>query len=94
MVCAEGASDLLLDLEHAQILLGLVVVEGDAEVVKEGEDLPLPEGEAFEQIARLRQPSPQPAGIRPSDERLTAVDLQLAAVRRLGFALDAIRSRG
>jgi hypothetical protein len=30
--------------------LGLVVIEGGGEVVEEGQDLPLPEGEAFEQI--------------------------------------------
>jgi len=35
------------------------------------------------QIARLWQPSPQPAGIRPSDERLTAANWRSTAVRRL-----------
>jgi hypothetical protein len=32
----------------------LIVVEGDGEVVEEGEDLPLPEGETFEQIESRR----------------------------------------
>jgi hypothetical protein len=42
----------LLDLEHAQVALGLVVVERDRQVVEEGEYCILVEPEPFEQIAR------------------------------------------
>jgi len=54
--------ELLLDLEPAQIPFRLVVVEGDAQVVEEGEHLLLPQQEPFEQVARgrLRQPASLP----------------------------------
>src|SRR5262249_17494669 len=48
---AERAGDLLLDLEHAQVLLCLVVVEGDGEVVEESQHCLWPHPEAFEQVA-------------------------------------------
>lgn len=51
-VGAETARDLLLGLEQAQIPLGLIVVEGNRQVVQEGEDLSLPEPQALQQIAR------------------------------------------
>jgi site-specific DNA recombinase len=51
---AEGARDFLLDFEHAQIPLGLVVVEGDREILEEGQDLVLSHPKAFEQLARGR----------------------------------------
>ncbi len=41
-VGAEGARNFLLDLEHAQILLRLVIVEGDGEVVEESQDPSFP----------------------------------------------------
>jgi hypothetical protein len=44
----------LLDLEHPQIPLRLVVVKGNGEVVQKGEDLILPQPEPFEQVARRR----------------------------------------
>jgi hypothetical protein len=31
--CTEAAGNLLLDFEHPQVLLGLVVVEGNGEIV-------------------------------------------------------------
>jgi len=34
--CAEAARDLLLDFEHAQVAFGLIVIEGDRQVVEEG----------------------------------------------------------
>jgi hypothetical protein len=39
---------------HAQFLLGLIVVEGDGEVVEEGQHLVLPEPQAFQPVARGR----------------------------------------
>jgi hypothetical protein len=64
-VAAEAARDFLLDLEPAQGTLGLVVLEGDGEIVQEGEH-PLPvQHEALEQGARRRlgqaAPLPWPA---------------------------------
>jgi len=58
-VRSERASNLLLDLEHAQVLLGLVVVEGDGEVVQEGQHRVLAYPQAIEQAAwgRLLQTS-------------------------------------
>src|SRR5258708_14327685 len=50
-VTAETARDLLLPLEPAQIAFGLVVVEGDGEVVEERKHLVLPEQEAFQRVA-------------------------------------------
>lgn len=47
----KAARDFLLDLEHAQVVLGLVVVEGDRQVVEEGQDLLLAEPELLEEIA-------------------------------------------
>src|SRR5262249_9665465 len=59
VVSAKTASDLLRDLEPAQIALGLVVGEGNREVVEEDEHLVLAEEEAPQSIAggRLCQPS-------------------------------------
>jgi hypothetical protein len=56
---AKRAGDFLLHLEYAQILLRLVVVEGNRQIVEEGEHLVLPQQKSFEQIARggLRQPT-------------------------------------
>ena len=48
---AESAGDFEFDLDHADIAFGLVVVEGDAEVVGEGEDFGLTAAEAFEEVA-------------------------------------------
>jgi hypothetical protein len=42
----------LLDFEHAQIPLGLVVVEGNREVVKEGEHLVLLQEEPLRGVVR------------------------------------------
>src|SRR5258708_20631972 len=65
-VAAEAVGDLLLNLEPAQIPLRLVVVEGNRQVVEEGQHRRLVEQEASKQVAggRLRQASalPRPAG--------------------------------
>src|SRR5260221_9587522 len=53
-VRAERAGNLLLDFEHAQILLGLIIVEGDRQVVQEGQHLLVPQAQPLEQIARGR----------------------------------------
>jgi hypothetical protein len=47
-VAAEAAGDFLLDFEPAQVTLCLVVVEGDREVIEEGEDLLLAKQETLE----------------------------------------------
>jgi hypothetical protein len=47
-IAAEAPRDRLLDLEPAQVALCLVVVEGDGEIIQEGEYLLLAEGEPFE----------------------------------------------
>jgi hypothetical protein len=44
--------------EGAQIALGLVVVEGDGEVLEEGQDRLVTESEPFAQIARWGLPEP------------------------------------
>jgi hypothetical protein len=53
-IAAEAAGDFLLDLEPTQVTLGLVVVERDAQLVEEGEDLLLAQGRPFEEVARRR----------------------------------------
>jgi hypothetical protein len=50
--CPEAARNLLLDFEHPQIALSLIIVKGDGQVVKEGEHCVLAEEEALEQVAR------------------------------------------
>ncbi len=40
-----------MHLEHAYVALGLVVVEGDGQVVEKGEDLVLAEPQTFEEVA-------------------------------------------
>ena len=45
---AEGAGDLLLHLDHAQVPFGLVVVEGHGPVMQEGEDRALAGRQAVE----------------------------------------------
>jgi hypothetical protein len=76
--------------QQAQILLRLIVVEGDGAVVKEGEHLPLPEGEAFEQIERgslFESPPLSAAALRwgiggaPSGEELLVAGDKCAALR-------------
>ena len=54
LVAAEAARDLLLDLESAQIAFRLIVIEGDGQVIEEGERLLLLEQEPFEEVARGR----------------------------------------
>src|SRR5262245_50496151 len=58
-VAAEAARNLLLDLEPAQIPLGLIVIEGDGQVGEEGQHLVLPQEQPFEQVTRggLGEPS-------------------------------------
>src|SRR5689334_25190782 len=58
---AEGAGDLLLHLDHAQVAFGLVVVEGNGEVIEEGQHLVLIEPEPIQQIARGRLLAPTSA---------------------------------
>jgi hypothetical protein len=53
-IATERARHLLLDLDHAQIAFRLVVIEGHGDVVEEGEDLLLPQPQAFEQVLRGR----------------------------------------
>src|SRR5690348_2005957 len=57
-LAAEAARDFLLHLEPAQVAFRLVIVEGDGEVVEEGQHLLLAEGEALEQVARRRLGEP------------------------------------
>jgi len=47
---AECAGDLLLDLDHPQVSLALVVVEGHTEVVHEGQDFPWVVPEAIQEV--------------------------------------------
>jgi hypothetical protein len=49
-VQAKRPGDLLLHFEHAQIAFGLVAVEGDRQVVEEGERRVLAQPKAFEQV--------------------------------------------
>src|SRR5260221_7114409 len=51
-VAAEAAGDLLLDLERAQIALSLVVVEGNRQVIEEGQDRLMPQDQPLQKIAR------------------------------------------
>jgi hypothetical protein len=37
---------------HAQVLLGLMVIEGDRQVIPEGQHLFSPQAQPFEQVAR------------------------------------------
>ena len=48
VVRAEATRNLLLDFEHAQVTLSLIIVEGDRQVVEERQHLLLAEQEAFE----------------------------------------------
>src|SRR5260370_42563218 len=47
---AEAAGDFLLDLEHAQVTFGLVVVERDRQIVEEGQHLILAQPQALQEI--------------------------------------------
>ncbi len=58
---AEGAGDLLLHLDHADVALGLVVVEGDGGVVHESEHRALMGGEAVEEVLGLTLLAASPA---------------------------------
>ncbi len=51
---AERAGDLVLDLEHPQVTLRLVLIEGDGQVVEEGEHLLLAQPQALQEILRRR----------------------------------------
>src|SRR5258708_24143223 len=53
-IAAEAARGLLVQLEPAQVALRLIVVEGNAWVVEEGEHGLLVQVESFEQIARRK----------------------------------------
>src|SRR5262249_9139418 len=50
-ILTQGAGHFLGDLDHAQALLGLVVVKGDGAVGEEGEHRRLVHPEALEQVA-------------------------------------------
>ncbi len=50
-LAAKAARDLELYLEHAQIVLGLVVVEGNGQVVQEGQPLVLPQRQPLQPVA-------------------------------------------
>ncbi len=47
-IAAEAARHLLLDLEPTQVALGLVVIEGNCEIVEEGQHLVLAEHEPLQ----------------------------------------------
>jgi hypothetical protein len=51
LICAKTAGDFLLHLDHAQIPLCLIVVEGHGKIRHEGQNLPFVGGEPIEQIA-------------------------------------------
>jgi hypothetical protein len=51
---AEGSRDFLLHLAHAQVALGLVVVEGDRGALEEGEHLLPPEPQPLQRVPRGR----------------------------------------
>ena len=57
-IAAETARDLLVHFEGAQIPLSLIIVEGNGEVLEEGQDRRMTESEPFEQIARWGLPEP------------------------------------
>src|SRR5260221_5239294 len=66
-VAAEGARDLLLDFDHAQVPLRLIVVEGHGEVLEEQERLMFIHPEPVEQVAGralLTPPAPRLASGR------------------------------
>src|SRR5437667_11685811 len=50
MFSAEATGDLLLNFDHAQISLGLVVVKRHSKIVQEPEHSPLSLGESIQQI--------------------------------------------
>ena len=52
--CAKSARDFLFDLDHAHIAFGQVVVEGDAEIMHEGQCLSLIALKAVEQVSGRR----------------------------------------
>src|SRR5262249_52089382 len=70
---APAAGGLLLQLDHAHVPLGLVVVEGDGEVAGEAEHVVFVAVEAQQQAARLALPRPP----------------TLAGPRRLGVRREA-----
>lgn len=92
---AEAAGDLLLGFEQAQIALGSVVIEGNRQVVQEGQHLFLPQPQAFEQIARGRGIGRQMqclAGMPQLPTRLLA-RLAPQAARARELALEPVGGR-
>lgn len=63
---AEAPGDLLLDLQHAQVALGLVVVERHPQIADEGEHGVAVGGQPIQQVLRLGllppAPLPPPGG--------------------------------
>jgi hypothetical protein len=50
---SKGAGDFKFDFDHADVALGEVVIERDAEIVGESEHFRLSETEAFEEVSGL-----------------------------------------
>ncbi|EFH83052.1 hypothetical protein Krac_3965 [Ktedonobacter racemifer DSM 44963] len=48
--CAEAARDLLLDLDHAQVPFGLIVIKGHAEIQQEAQHASLAGRETVQQV--------------------------------------------
>src|SRR5262249_19111264 len=65
---AERARHFLLDCEHAQIPLSLVVVERDGQIAEEGEHGLLSHPESFEEVTRWSLLDP-PTAARPTGRR-------------------------
>lgn len=59
---AERARDLLLHLDHPQIALGLITIEGHARIAQEGQSFRLVRGQAVQQVARLALFQPPATG--------------------------------
>ena len=57
-IAAETAGHLLLDFERAQIPFGLVVVEGDGQIIEEGQHRLVSQEQSRQQVARRRLPEP------------------------------------
>ena len=51
---AERAGNFLLDLDHAQVTLGQVVIEGNAKIMHEGQRLGLVFGQAVQEVLGRR----------------------------------------
>src|SRR5271157_1616693 len=72
--CSEAAGDFHLDLHHPQILLGLIVGEGDGEVVEESQHIGFELVQPDEEIVSRAMRRPSAGSDRSGEGRLISME--------------------